>query len=75
MERHHREVKQRKMINDMLRASFCENNLKVLVLFSALFKFFFLHSKTVVQHNLTSYGYKYVGSIICSLLFEVKQES
>lgn len=37
MKGHHREVKQRKMIDDVLRASFCENNLKVLVLFSAPF--------------------------------------
>lgn len=37
MKGHHREVKQKKMIDDMLRASFCENNLKVLLSFSALF--------------------------------------
>lgn len=56
----------------MLEASFCEYNLKILLLFSALFKIFFLHSSTAQFEFIKIQMY---GPIIFSLLFEIKQES
>lgn len=42
MKGHHRAGKQKKMIDDVLRASFCKNDLKVFVSFSAPFLNVFL---------------------------------